>query len=172
MSVVRKSTPPTSSPIAFTARTAISALSGCTTSVTSVAVPPVERLPVERRKTCSPAAGNALRRVSLPGQHRLGLVVEHEPGQHLLVADAAPRIAVHLLDQLLDRVRAVAHHVARHALRHGDELAVDHQHPVVVAGDEALDDDAAAVLPRDLERPAHLVRGGDVDRDARGRGWR
>ena len=57
MSVVRKSTPPTSRPIAFTARSAISTLSGCTRSVTSVAVPPVERLPVERRNTCSPSAG-------------------------------------------------------------------------------------------------------------------
>ncbi len=57
MSVVRKSTPPTSSPIAFTARSAISTLSGCTRSVTSVAVPPVERLPVERRNTRSPSAG-------------------------------------------------------------------------------------------------------------------
>ena len=56
-SVERKSTPPTSSPMAFTARTAISTLSGWTTSVTSVAVPPVERLPVDRRKTRSPSAG-------------------------------------------------------------------------------------------------------------------
>ena len=49
MSVARKSTPATSRPIACAARTAISRLSGWTTSVTSMAVPPVERLPVERR---------------------------------------------------------------------------------------------------------------------------
>jgi hypothetical protein len=49
MSSVRKSTPPTSSPMARMARTAMSALSGWITSVTSVAVPPVERFPVERR---------------------------------------------------------------------------------------------------------------------------
>jgi hypothetical protein len=61
MSVLRKSTPPTSSPIALTARTAISALSGCTVSVMSVAVPPVDRLPVERRKTRSPASGTLSR---------------------------------------------------------------------------------------------------------------
>ena len=157
MSVERKSTPPTSSPIAFTARIAISALSGWTTSVRSVAVPPVERLPVERRKTRSPVGRHALAGVALPRQHRLGLVVEGEPGEHLLVADAAPRILVHFLHQLLDGVHAVAHHVARHPLGDRDQLAVDHQHPVVVAGDEALDDDAAAVLPRHLERRAHLV---------------
>jgi hypothetical protein len=49
MSGVMKSTPPTSRPIALAARTAISRLSGWMTSVTSIAVPPVERLPVERR---------------------------------------------------------------------------------------------------------------------------
>ena len=61
MSGVRKSTPPTSSPMASTVRTAISRLSGCTKSVTSIAVPPVERLPVERRYTTSPAAGTVCR---------------------------------------------------------------------------------------------------------------
>ena len=44
-----KSTPPTSRPIARTARTAMSRLSGWMMSVTSVAVPPVERFAVERR---------------------------------------------------------------------------------------------------------------------------
>ncbi len=57
MSGDRKSTPPTSSPTACTARTAISTLSGWTTSVMSVAVPPVERLPVERRNTSWPFSG-------------------------------------------------------------------------------------------------------------------
>ena len=136
----------------MTARTAISTLSGWTTSVTSMAVPPVERLPVERRKTCSPAGGHGLAGVALLGQHRLGLVVELEPREHLLVADAAPRIVVHLVHQLRDRVHAVADHVAGHALGDRHQLAVDHQHAVVVAGDEALDDDAPAVLARHLER--------------------
>src|SRR5690242_21548564 len=44
---------PISSPIAFTARTAISMLSGCTVSVMSVAVPPVERLPVRSEEHTS-----------------------------------------------------------------------------------------------------------------------
>ena len=120
---------------------------------------------MERRKTLLARLGNAVLRISLPGHHRLGLVVEGEPGQHLLVADAPPRITVHFLDQLLDRVPPVAYHVARNALGDGDEPAVDHQHPVVLAGDEALDDDASAVLPRDGERPANLVGAGDVDGD-------
>ena len=49
MSGEMKSTPPTSRPIALAARSAISRLSGWMTSVLSIAVPPVERLPVERR---------------------------------------------------------------------------------------------------------------------------
>ncbi len=81
------------------------------------------------------------------------------------MTDAAAGILVHLLDQLLDRGDAVAHDVPRHPLRHRDELAVDDQHPVVLAGDEALHDHAAAVLPRDLERPPDVVRRSDVDRD-------
>ena len=49
MSGVRKSTPPTSRPMARMARIAICRLSGWITSVTSIAVPPVERLAVARR---------------------------------------------------------------------------------------------------------------------------
>ena len=55
MSVVRKSTPQTSRPMAAQARAAISLLSGWQVSVRSMAVPPVERFPVLRRKKTSPA---------------------------------------------------------------------------------------------------------------------
>jgi uncharacterized repeat protein (TIGR01451 family) len=40
--------------------------------------------------------------VALPLQHGLGLVIEGEPGEDFLVADAAPRVLVHRVDQLLD----------------------------------------------------------------------
>ncbi len=43
--------------MAVTARTAMSRLSGWMTSVTSVAVPPVDRFAVLRRSTTWPAAG-------------------------------------------------------------------------------------------------------------------
>src|SRR5260370_41865478 len=49
ISVVMKSTPPTSRPMALMAWTAISRLSGCTLSVTSIAGPPVERLAVAHK---------------------------------------------------------------------------------------------------------------------------
>ena len=54
ISAVRKSTPPTSRPTAWIALTAISRLSGCTTSVRSMAVPPVDRFAVLRRSKLSP----------------------------------------------------------------------------------------------------------------------
>ena len=50
MSGVMKSMPATSRPIACAARIAISRLSGWTTSVRSIAVPPVERLPVDAQE--------------------------------------------------------------------------------------------------------------------------
>ncbi len=149
MSGVRKSTPPTSSPIASHGAHRHLAVVGVHD------VGHVDRGAAGREvagasagRPSRPAAGTVVAGVALLLQQPLGLGVELEPGQHLLVADAAPRVAVDDRDQLLDRVAAVAHHVARHPLGHRDELAVDHQHPVVVAPDEALDDHAPAVLLR------------------------
>ena len=93
-------------------------------------------------------------------------MVELEAREHLLVSDAATRIAVDLLDQLLDRLAAVAHDVARHAARDRHQLAVDHEHAVVEALDEALDDDRAAAFARVIEGRAHLIVVRQADRDA------
>ena len=81
-------------------------------------------------------------------------MIERQPGEHLLVPDATAGVPVHFIHQLLDGVCPVSHHVSRHPQRHRHQLPVDHQHPVVLAGDEALDDDAPAVLPGDVERLA------------------
>jgi len=94
----------------------------------------------------------------------LGLEVELEAGQHLLVADAAAGILVGGLDQLRHRVRAVAGHVAGDALRRRHHLAVDHQDAVVVPWLEALDDHHRGELIGGLERRPHLLGGGEVDR--------
>ena len=80
--------------------------------------------------------------------------------------DAAARILVHDLDQLLDRVLAVAHHVSGRAARGGDELAVDHQQAVIVSFEEALDDHRAGVLARHVEAVRHLLVGGEADGNA------
>ena len=72
------------------------------------------------------------------------LRVELEPRQHLLVADAAARILVHDLDELRDRVLAVADDVPGRAAGRGDQFAVDDEQAVVVAFEEGLDDHRAA----------------------------
>ena len=100
----------------------------------------------------------------LLGEQAPRLLVHHDAGQHLLVADAAPGVAVDLLDQLGDGAPAVPHHVAGDALGHGGHAAVDHQDAVVVAGLVALDDHPRADPPRLLVGLPHLLGGPEVDR--------
>ena len=103
------------------AATARAATSGCTSSVTSVAVPPVLRLALLRSTTrrpfsgtssgdrpCTPSRASAIssRRIRVSGG---GMAV------------AAPRIGVDRVDQLAHRVHAVADHVRRIAPRRGDQ---------------------------------------------------
>ncbi len=131
---------------------------------------------VDRRAAGRQVAGRAqvedlpLREDRLGGQPGLleqaeRLVVDLQPGEVLLVADAAPRIAVDQLDELGDRAPAVPHDVAGDALRHRHHLAVHHQDPVVVPGLAGLDDHAVRVLLRLLEGGRAPGRGRDVDRD-------
>ena len=96
----------------------------------------------------------------------LGLVVEFESGEDLLVTDAAARVLVHFVDELFDRVLAVPDHVPGDALGDGDESAIDHEHPVVVALDETLDQDRAAALQRVVECDANMFFVIEVDRYA------
>src|SRR5918994_4865411 len=56
--------------------------------------------------------------------------------------------------------------MSRHSLRHCYQLSVDDQHPVIFARDEAFHDDAAAMLPCDIEGGAYLLGGGEVNRDS------
>ena len=103
------------------------------------------------------------------GAHQLdGRVVDLDPGQHLLVADAAARIGVGDVDELADGVLAVAGDARRHALGDRRDLAADDQAAVVVAGDVALDDDdaVAALAQRARERGADGLLGAQVEVDA------
>ena len=110
--------------------------------------------------------------VALRRQHPVGRLVELEPRQHVLVAGAAARVLVHVLDQLGDRAPPVADHMAGHPARGGDELAVDHQQPVVVALDHALDHDARCPRrSRSRRRPPPRRRSSGSPR-RRGRGCR
>src|SRR5580704_494130 len=98
-------------------------------------------------------------------EHLVRLRVELKARQHLLVSDSAARILVDDLDQLLDRVLAVADDVARRAARRGYQLTVDHQQAMIVSFEEALDDHRARVLPRHLEAVRDLLFGGEANRD-------
>jgi hypothetical protein len=100
---------------------------------------------VPRRPQIDDLAGHGYRvlRVAEQLHQALGLVVDFDPGEDLLVPDAAPRIAVHFGHELLDRLLPVADHVAGNSPRRGHDLAVDHEDAVIEPGDEPLHDHAA-----------------------------
>ena len=99
---------------------------------------------------------NGCARVALVGQAAVGLRIEFETRQHLLVADAASRIVVRDLDEFGHRVRAIADDVPRHALGRRDQPSIDHEQPIVAPGDERLDDHGTARLARLAECLAHM----------------
>ena len=161
-----KSTPHTSSPMAFAARIAhllvvgmhdVGEVDGGAARGEVAGAAQVEDL----------AGGeHGVARGALVGHEALGLGVELDAREHLLVADAAARIAVHDRHELGDGALAVAHDVPGHALGHRHQLAADDEHAVVEPGEEVLDDHAAGVLAGLLEGGAHLVSGLQIERDA------
>ncbi len=90
---------------------------GMAISVTSIAVPPVDRLAVERRKNSRPAfrKHGRFRKSGLLHQP-FCLGINFKVRQHLLMAYAAPGVRVHHFDQFGDGALAVADHMARHPL--------------------------------------------------------
>jgi hypothetical protein len=84
------------------------------------------------------------------------------------VADAPPRILVGDVDELPDRVLAVADDARRDALGDGRDLAADDETPIVVAGYVALDDEiaVAALGQGAMERMPHRVLAPKVEVDA------
>ncbi len=107
--------------------------------------------------------GEPLRR-----DERLGRVVDLDPGQHLLVADASPRIAVGDVHELADGVFAVSRDGRGHALGDGRDLAADHQAAVVVARHVGLDDHVAGAALRQCpdERGSDRLLRAQVEMDA------
>ena len=147
---------------------AISTLSGWASMVRSIEVPPVDMLPVRASLTRVPAGRTSSIAKPWSRDERLGRRVDRDPGQHLLVADAATRIAVGDVDQLADRVLAVAGHRRGDALGDGRDLAADDQAAIVVARDVALDHDVArpALGQRAVERGADGLLRAQVEVDA------
>ena len=143
-------------------------LSGCASIVRSIEVPPVDMLPVSASLIQVPAGGTSSSSWPWRAHERGGRVVDLDPRQHLLVAEAAPRVAVRGLDELAHGVLAVARHGRRHPLGDRGDLAADHEHAVVVAGHVGLDDDIApaALALRGREGGADVVLGAQVQGDA------
>ena len=106
------------------------------------------------------------RAVSELGEQLQRRRIEVELREYLFVTDAATRIAIHDGDQLLDAVHTVARDLAGLALADGHELAVDHQHAVIVSGDVALHDHAARNLLGALKTGHHLLGRGERNRHA------
>ena len=105
---------------------------------------------------------------ALVAEERLGRLVDLDPGQDLLVADAAPRIGIGGVDQLADAVLAVADHPRRHALGDRRDLPADDEAAVVVPRDVALDDEVAATALRAgaMERGPDGLLGAEIEVDA------
>ncbi len=66
-----------------------------------------------------------------------------DAGEHLFVPDAAARVGIGQLDQFRDGALSVADDVGGHPFGDRDHVAADDQHPVVLAGDERLDQHVA-----------------------------
>ena len=96
----------------------------------------------------------------------LGLLVDLDLRQQVLVPDAAAGILVLLVDQLPERRPAVADDMRRAAAGGGDELAVDDQQSVILAPDVGLDDDLLVALVGGVVALAQLGLVGDVGGDA------
>ena len=117
------------------ASSAISTFSSCASNVRSIEMPPVDMLPVAASFTHGVLRRDVGRaRIPARGPARSRRSSTLMLRQDLLVADAAPRVGVRRLDELGDRVLAVADHVGRDALGDRDHVPADDQDPVVVAG--------------------------------------
>ncbi len=135
-------------------------------SVTSVAVPPVDRLAVDRTYTIWSCAGIDSARKLACSSIFCACASSSRRVKHFFVADAAARVLIHDLDQLGDGVLPIADDVAGRAARRGDQFAIDHQQAVVVAFQEGLDDDRSRMLARDIEALRDFFIGRQADRDA------
>ena len=114
MSGQMKSMPAMSSPTIRAASSAISTFSGCASKVRSIEMPPVDMLPVSVELDHLALGRHVVERVALVGEQLDGRVVDLDPGEHLLVADAAARVGVGQRRPARSTVlRAVADDVAR-----------------------------------------------------------
>jgi hypothetical protein len=163
MSGGEKSTPHTSRPMALARALGHLGLSGWQTSVRSIAVPPVERLPVLTQEEDLAGRQHRLGREAGLLQQPLGLVIELELGEHLLVADAAAGVLVHHLDELRDGVVPSPTTWPGTRLATATSSPFDDEHAVVEALEEGLDEHGARCARRLLEGDGDLRRRSQAD---------
>ena len=82
------------------------------------------------------------------------------------MSDATSWILIRDVDQLADRVLAIARDVCRHTLRDRDHLAADDEHAVIASFRELLDDNALRVGGGAVPGFAHGRFVGESRRDA------
>ena len=100
------------------------------------------------------------------GQQPLRLVIELEARQHFFMADAATRVLVHDVYELLDRVLAIADDMARHTLGRRNKLTIDDEQAMIETLDVTLDNDRPSVLAGFLETDLDLFTRAEIDRNA------
>ena len=106
--------------------------------------------------------GNRFRAQAAAGQieHDGRIFIDEDAVEREVLGQAAARIGVELkIDQRAYRVLAVADDGGRFASGRRDHLAADHQKPVLVAVDAALDDHVAAFRVRPAHRRLRRLHG-------------
>ncbi len=111
-----------------------------------------------RRDACGGEAGAR--------QALLNMVVDDDAGHDRLVTRTPPRVLIHRLDELFDGALSIAGHARGNTFGNGDHLPAHHQDPIVATLELLFDDDAAAVLDRLFEAPAHRLGRGQVEAHA------
>src|SRR5450830_728239 len=137
------STPQMCMPTIWAAATARAATSGCTSSVTSVAVPPVLRLALLRRITRWPLGGTDSGFRSCRARRAMAM-----SSKRILVSEVAwpaARVGVHDVDQFAHGVHAVTDHLGRVAPGRCHQAIAHHQQAEVIAGQVLLDQHFADV---------------------------
>ena len=168
MSGAMKSMPAMSRPTTRAAVSAISMLSGCASCVRSIAVPPVDMLPVAASITRWPLGGTASS--SRPCLRTSSSAPAVTAMRVRTFSWPMPRRGSEFSMSTSSRTVCLPSPVtpAGHALSDGGELAADHQHAVVVARNEGLDDHVAvaALVVGRLEGAPDIVLVAQVERDA------
>ena len=144
----------------------MSRLSGWMTSVTSVAVPPVERFAVLRRYTTCPAGGTEP--ACSPARASICSACASSSSRVRTFSWPTPRRGSWFTMSISWTIVCVPSPTTCPGRAPGrrDQLAVDDQQPVIVALEKGLDDHRARMLARRDETRRDLLVGGEPDRDA------